>query len=196
MHEFAFFVLRCLVSCVFVSFCRFASARSQASALCHLRSLLLMVVTDDIVFHSIFLEYVVGFLPVQEKNMLALVCSHWNTWLKRKQGAHRPRSLRPLQPTEVEDVVNQLKRLQLPWSRATEDYVTGVLSHHPSIPEDFPHWKENLCGFLTQLYSRAILPPKTNIGTLDTTRVIERLTQARLSRFHSTSASLKQKKGH
>ena len=153
-----------------------------------------MFVTDDIVFHSIFLEYVVGFLVVKEKHMLPLVCSTWNTWLKQKQCAYQSRSLRPLQPTEVEDVVNQLKRLQLPWSRATEDYVTRVLSNHPSIPPEFPHWKENLCGFLTQLHSRAILPPKTNIGTLDTTRVIERLTQARLSRFHSTSASIKQKK--
>ena len=153
-----------------------------------------MFVTDDIVFHSIFLEYVVGFLVVKEKNMLPLVCSTWNTWLKQKQCAYQSRSLRPLQPTEVEDVVNQLKRLQLPWSRATEDYVTRVLSNHPSVPPEVPHWKENVCGFLTQLYSRAILPPKTNIGTLDTTRVIERLTQARLSRFHSTSASIKQKK--
>ena len=154
-----------------------------------------MHVTDDVVFHSIFLDHVLGFLVVTEKTNLLLVCSTWNTWLKQKQCAHRPMSLRPLQPLEVEDVVNQLKRLQLPWSRATEDYVTGVLSKHPCIPQEFPHWKENLCGFLTQLYSRAILSPKTNIGTLDTTRVIERLTQARLSRFHSTSASLK-KNGH
>jgi hypothetical protein len=37
---------------------------------------------------------------------------------------------------------------------------------------------------------RSFLCPKSNIGTLDTTRVIERLTQARLSRFHTTLANI------
>lgn len=60
-------------------------------------------------------------------------------------------------------------------------------SLYPSIQteEDIPE----LILFLKRLYHKALLAPKTNIGTLDTTRVIERLTQARLSRFHSTGAA-------
>ena len=48
--------------------------------------------------------------------------------------------------------------------------------------------KDALCS----LYNRSILPPGTNVGTQDTTRTIERLTQARLSRFHNTGGAAQQ----
>ena len=49
-------------------------------------------------------------------------------------------------------------------------------------------FKDALCS----LYNRSILPPGTNVGTQDTTRTIERLTQARLSRFHNTGGAAQQ----
>jgi hypothetical protein len=55
----------------------------------------------------------------------------------------------------------------------TEQYVMSSLGNAYCLPVAAPS-EEVIAGlveFLTALYHRAVLPPKSNIGTLDTTSV-------------------------
>jgi hypothetical protein len=140
-------------------------------------------------------------LGPQDRMPIRKVCRSWRKWeqveMARDGVAHRPLSV-----DEAEEVLCRLRLLHMPWSRAIEDHLRRGLTSHPCTPTESPASLDALVDYLTRLYQRAVLPPKTNIGTLglrlvwveqgagaDTTRVIERLTQARLSRFHSTGTS-------
>ena len=83
-------------------------------------------------------------------------------------------------------------------------YLRDVLINVASVDDDDDI--DEVFEMIERFYVRSFLAPKSNIGTLslvakkkkntchhanpDTTRVIERLTQARLSRFHTTFASV------
>ena len=130
---------------------------------------------------------VTSFLNTGEVNTVRRVCRMWQCWIDEARAVAPDVTLRVLSATEIDDLINALQRLNLPWSTLTDAYVREVLLKTPAIhsPDELP----TLAILITRLYQRAVLAPATNIGTLDTTRVIERLTQARLSRFHSTGAA-------
>lgn len=146
--------------------------------------------------------------------VIASVCSEWRKWCIAQHRLDMAVAARPMTDSEVEDVIAHLEALhwghrfgstsyaspgQLPWSNATQRYLRSTLPLVACVCNPDDDILE-IKAHLTALYNRAVLTPKTNIGTLDqgsggtpnraldTTRVIERLTQARLSRFHSTGA--------
>jgi hypothetical protein len=149
-----------------------------------------MRLVSDIMFQHLFTaasHSVCCYSGKDDIHCLRMVCRTWRRWVDEAARHDPPVTLRTLTPEEQHGVVNALIGLHLPWSNLTDTYIHSVLSTTPSIrdPDDIPH----LIHLLQHLYQRAVLAPATNIGTLDTTRVIERLTQARLSRFHSTGAA-------
>lgn len=93
-------------------------------------------------------------------------CSSWRAWIHRKRTAKGQVPLRPLNLDEVAEVIEELKALRLPWSNATNTYITETLTKHPTVPVDRTDWMKPLMAHMTRLYNRAVLPPKTNIGTL------------------------------
>jgi hypothetical protein len=127
------------------------------------------------------------FLNTSDLDRVRAVCRVWRRWVDESRLTKPPVTLRTLTVTERTTVVDALTALGMPWSNLTDRYIRDILSTTPSVrdSDDIP----GLILLLQHLYQRAILVPATNIGTLDTTRVIERLTQARLSRFHSTGAA-------
>ena len=127
------------------------------------------------------------FLAADDLERIRAVCRVWRRWVDESRLLRPPAPLRTLTTPERTTVLEALTGLGMPWSDLTDKYIQGVLSTTPSVhtADDIPE----LIRLLQHLYQRAVLAPATNIGTLDTTRVIERLTQARLSRFHSTGAA-------
>lgn len=139
--------------------------------------------------------FVGGILPylnaVDRARASAAHPSVWGRWVAAAAPAggdnDRLRGRRHMRPDELELTLERLRGLHLPWSRPTEEYLRRMLSETPCLSPSVS--LETLADYLSRLYHRAVVPPKMNVGTLDTTRVIERLTQARLSRFHSTGAA-------
>ena len=77
--------------------------------------------------------------------------------------------------------------------RAAKDL--QILFRDADFPEELPDRAailEKLKMHMCRLYNRAVLPAGTNVGAQDTTRTIEKLTQARLSRFHNTGGASQQ----
>jgi hypothetical protein len=145
---------------------------------------------SDAMFRSLLTassRSVTSFLNALDVNIMRQVCHIWRRWIDEARAITPDLVLRVLSTSEIDDIVQSLRHLHLPWCDLTDVYVREVLRHTPSIQtsEELPV----LTNLITRLYQRGILTPATNIGTLDTTRVIERLTQARLSRFHSTGAA-------
>lgn len=136
-------------------------------------------------FETVLYSRIRPCLAVLDLLRAAMVCKDWYRILTH--GDSLERSQRTLTEDEIDTVVQDLRAPKLPWSIATEEYLRSVLRSCPSVccASDLPR----LSQWLLCLYNRGLVSPKTNIGTLDTTRVIERLTQARLSRFHSTGAA-------
>lgn len=125
--------------------------------------------------------------------VLARVCRTWRRWIAAITVHPPPR--RTMAPAEIDALCVQLRRdLTLTWSDGTERYIRSSLATLPVLAgeADLPR----VHARIERLLTRGFLAPKTNIGTLDTTRVIERLTQARLSRFHTTGASSMQQAGN
>lgn len=117
-------------------------------------------------------------------------------------------------------ICERIRRTRLPFPPSTECYIRSAnLTPRPNNTAT----AEMVAVAVVNLYGRSFINPKTNIGTLDTTRVIgpsvflrcawgihssvyvciytrvfrvrgtwdvcQRLTQARLSRFHTTGAA-------
>lgn len=144
--------------------------------------------SDAVRFRAVYSSAVRPFLdPGERRRAVAAVCREWRRWERESVATGDPPCYRTLVADEIDAVVDALRALRMPWSNTTERYLRGVLVATPCLRDasDLPPVIEHL----TRLYHRAVLPPKTNIGTLDTTRVIERLTQARLSKFHSTGVA-------
>ena len=125
-------------------------------------------------------------LDKQSQVYVRTVCCAWRGWSRQCCADPEIQRARALDPVELDMVINRLRKLRLPWSAGTEAYLRQCLVRCPCMMDG---QIDTLVEYLTRLYQRAVLPPKMNIGTLDTTRVIERLTQARLSRFHSTGTT-------
>lgn len=137
---------------------------------------------------AVLVGAVVPFVPNAGRRAMRGTCRAWQRWIPAK--CIPPAARAPLTDAQVATVTASLRALRLPWSGATDRFLRETLRTVPCVgvsdaEADLP----GLTSYLTCLYQRAVLPPKTNIGTLDTTRVIERLTQARLSRFHTTGAA-------
>lgn len=89
--------------------------------------------------------------------------------------------------SEVENILSLVGQ-SLPhqcWTLRVREEIKGALVNGT-------HNGDNIISCIQQ----CLLAPQTNIGTLDTTRVIERLTQARLSRFHSTGSAFVYQSGN
>lgn len=135
---------------------------------------------------AVLVGVVVPFLTDGRRRALRGTCRKWRAWIPERIAAARERV--PLSEDQLDAVTASLRALRLPWSNATERYLGETLRSVPCVDASASDLDE-LTAYLGRLYHRAVLPPKTNIGMLDTTRVIERLTQARLSRFHTTGAA-------
>ena len=158
----------------------------------------LTMMQNKVRFQSIWVNSILPY--VEDERTLSLTCKTWRLWMRERPDRRPPRHLRS---DEIDTIVDHLKALRLPWTSATEEYTRKALRNTPCFPTDGedPRTLSMLQDYLCRMYQRAVLSPKTNIGTLsvvlfpnrttlpDTTRVIERLTQARLSRFHSTGAA-------
>jgi hypothetical protein len=71
----------------------------------------------------------------------------------------------------------------------TIKYVQAVLPTVKEFPADVtPDYIDEYINRIVKLYLGCMVAPHTSVGALDTTRTIERLTQARLSRFHTTGS--------
>jgi hypothetical protein len=140
------------------------------------------------------------YVPRHDQLHVRVVCRDWRRWLDEARIADEA-ARTPLTDDQMGVVIGRLRALHLPWSAATDSYVRRHLSSVPCAAADGSD-VDALAEYLARLYHRAVVAPKTNIGTpnrgpsggpglraLDTTRVIERLTQARLSRFHTTGAT-------
>jgi hypothetical protein len=142
---------------------------------------------------SVFIGGILPFLVPGDRRVVGRVCARWRAWVgaavaraEARAAAGGPRV--PLSDDQVDAVTAALRRMRLPWSGATQTYVRDHLRRIPCLRSDGSDL-DGLTEYLGRLYQRAVLAPKTNIGTLDTTRVIERLTQAKLSSFHTTGAA-------
>lgn len=147
---------------------------------------------------SVLVGAVVPFLPENARWGLRVACRAWHRWIPERAAA--PSARVPLTEDQIAAVTASLRSLRLPWSGATERYLTESLRTVPCLDATPAEAADGTSGtaaeqldgltqYLGRLYQRAVVAPKTNIGILDTTRVIERLTQARLSRFHTTGAA-------
>lgn len=121
------------------------------------------------------------------------VCKQWKLWLTVNTLDATP-LLRCPESSEILRICNRLRALKMPWDSSTESYMSTILSKRALIPhssekERIEDTLESLTAHLEHLYVRSVITPMTNIGTLDTTRVMERMTQAKLSRFHTTGAA-------
>ena len=76
------------------------------------------------------------------------------------------------------------------WTKSVDIEIRQQLSMVPYATES------EITQCMMHRWTGVFLAPQTNIGTLDTSRVIERLTQATLSRFHSTGSVLVQDSGN
>jgi hypothetical protein len=117
-------------------------------------------------FQTVFQSVLLQFMCIEDMQSMRRTCVCWKTWIVMSAHMAPPLVMRPLTREEVTNVINQLKELRLPWSDATETYVNRALTQHPAVPENREDWQEPLLRTLTILYSRAVLSPKTNIGTL------------------------------
>lgn len=153
------------------------------------------LVCQPLRFQAIFTWHVAPYLCPPTRLAAQRVCRAWRAWIAAVPPARAAAERRRPSAAEMDEVVGRLRALNLPWSDPTETYLRESLAQIACLApggEDL----DALVHHLERLYHRAVLVPKTNIGTLDTTRVIERLTQARLSRFHSTGvAAIQQANG-
>lgn len=164
--------------------------------------------TDEARSRGILATGVWPYLPSRDGALCRGACRAWYAWFDAADGQERPHHhpLRTLSAEETEGVCERLRRLRLPWSEALQAYIVHALSSVPCVQG--PEGISEVQHCVERLLSRAYIAPKSNIGTLDTTRagvpplmyvcrkgrdacgrVIERLTQARLSRFHTTGAA-------
>ena len=104
---------------------------------------------------------------------------------------NRPK-LRCLTDHEVQNFVLRLKAAHIGprWAvNGTVDYMHNILPTIVEFPENTtPETINAYMEWVVKLYRGCMVVPNTSVGALDTTRTIERLTQARLSRFHTTGA--------
>lgn len=152
-----------------------------------------MLLQDDKRGASVVVGFLAPFLPPLSHLSCRMVCRTWNRWfpLPRTLNERQRDCKRMLTDPEIDSIVQRMRAMNYPWTEATEEYVRQSLTAFgPLLPLDASEALEDLTQLLERLFGRSFLDPKSNIGTLDTTRVIERLTQARLSRFHTASASV------
>lgn len=118
---------------------------------------------------GILIGRILPFLILKDVWSLRRTCRRWRDWIPSSSDALRPlspaRGRVALRDDQVDQVVEALRRLRLPWSDATDRYVRTHLQRIPCVREDGSDVGA-LTDHLGRLYQRAVLPPKTNIGTL------------------------------
>ena len=112
---------------------------------------------------------------LSDGRVLRQTCRLWRSWIPSghlpSPQAHVPVRV-ALRDDQIDHVVEAMRRLRLPWSDATDRYLRTHLQRIPCVHEDGSDF-EALTDHLGRLYQRAVLPPKTNIGTLGS-YVVER----------------------
>lgn len=142
--------------------------------------------------HGYLLLFLV-YLQPDEEATVCRVCKQAQHWVKIGQDHEKLASrLRGLRPDEIEELIGRIKRSFVGprWATGrTVRYLQNILPDIKEFPTDVTTGQMSaFMDQVVQIYTRCMVAPNTCVGALDTTRTIERLTQARLSRFHTTGS--------
>lgn len=127
--------------------------------------MLMSTLHNEVRHRSVFASGVAPYLDADTRRRVRAVCRSWRAWLPSAAGMDTAAPRVPLTHDQTEAICRSLRNLRLPWSQATEGYLTKHLQREPCVRADGADLAD-LTEYLTRCYRRATLSPKTNIGTL------------------------------